>query len=73
LWQTKSHTHTKQQKKLQLCISLDFWVVNWKTNDSAPNDCSRNDQQYALIVPILYYIYWLLHVSAVACNHQGAS
>jgi hypothetical protein len=35
--------------------------------------CSRNDQQYALIVPLLYSIYWLLHVSAVACHHQGAS
>jgi hypothetical protein len=34
---------------------------------------SRNDQQYALIVPLLYSIYWLLHVSAVACHHQGAS
>jgi hypothetical protein len=35
--------------------------------------CSRNDQQYALIVPLLYSIYWLLHVLAVACHHQGAS
>jgi hypothetical protein len=34
---------------------------------------SINDQQYALIVPLLYSIYWLLHVSAVACHHQGAS
>jgi hypothetical protein len=33
---------------------------------------SRNDQQYALIVPLLYSIHWLLHVSAVACHHQGA-
>jgi hypothetical protein len=24
-------------------------------------------------VPLLYSIYWLLHVSAVACHHQGAS
>jgi hypothetical protein len=23
--------------------------------------------------PLLYSIYWLLHVSAVACHHQGAS
>jgi hypothetical protein len=35
--------------------------------------CSRNNQHYALIVPLLYSIYWLLHVSAVACHHQGAS
>jgi hypothetical protein len=34
---------------------------------------SRNDQQYALILPLLYSVYWLLHVSAVACNQQGAS
>jgi hypothetical protein len=33
----------------------------------------RNDQQYALTVPLLYSIYWLLHVSVVACHHQGAS
>jgi hypothetical protein len=33
---------------------------------------SRNDQQYALTVPLLYSIYWLLHVSAVACHPQGA-
>jgi hypothetical protein len=23
--------------------------------------------------PLLYPIYWLLHVSAVVCHHQGAS
>jgi hypothetical protein len=34
--------------------------------------CIRRDQQYALIVPLLYSTYWLLHVSAVACLHQGA-
>jgi hypothetical protein len=28
---------------------------------------SRNNQHYALITPLLYSIYWLLHVSAVAC------
>jgi hypothetical protein len=33
---------------------------------------SRNNQQYALIVPLLYSIYRLLHVSAVACHHQAA-
>jgi hypothetical protein len=25
----------------------------------------------ALIVPLLYSIHWLLHVSAVACHHKG--
>jgi hypothetical protein len=35
--------------------------------------CSRNNQHYAPIVPFLYSIYWLLHVSAVVCHHQGAS
>jgi hypothetical protein len=34
---------------------------------------SRNDKQYALAVPLLYSIYWLLHVSALACHHYGAS
>jgi hypothetical protein len=34
---------------------------------------AKNNQQYALIVPLLYSIYWHLHVSAVACHHQGAS
>jgi hypothetical protein len=34
---------------------------------------SRSDQHYALILPLDYSIYWLLHVSAVACHHQGAS
>jgi hypothetical protein len=33
----------------------------------------RRDQHYALIVPLLYSTYWLLHVSAVVCHHQGAS
>jgi hypothetical protein len=32
----------------------------------------RRDQQYALISPLLYSIYWFQHVSAVACHHQGA-
>jgi hypothetical protein len=35
--------------------------------------CNGNDQKYALILPFLYSIHWLLHVSAVACHHQGAS
>jgi hypothetical protein len=29
-------------------------------------------QHYALIVSLLYSTCWLLHVSAVACHHQGA-
>jgi hypothetical protein len=29
---------------------------------------SRNDQQYALVAPLLYSISWLLHVSAVVCH-----
>jgi hypothetical protein len=31
----------------------------------------RRNQQYALIVPLLYSTCWLLHVSAAACHHQG--
>jgi hypothetical protein len=34
--------------------------------------CSRKDQQYTLVVQLIYSVYWLLHVSAVACHHQGA-
>jgi hypothetical protein len=32
----------------------------------------RRDQQYAPIIPLLYAMYWLLHVLAAACHHQGA-
>jgi hypothetical protein len=34
----------------------------------------RKNQQYALIVPSFISIFtcWLIHVSAVACHHQGA-
>jgi hypothetical protein len=32
---SKFHTHTKRQAKLQFC---NFWIANWKTRDSAPND-----------------------------------
>jgi hypothetical protein len=32
----------------------------------------KRDQHYALIVPLLYSTYWLLHVSAVFCHHQRA-
>jgi hypothetical protein len=32
----------------------------------------RRNQQYVLIVPLLYSTCWLLHVSVVACHHQGA-
>jgi len=40
MWATKFHTHIKQQAKLQFCISysLHFWIANWRTEDSAPND-----------------------------------
>jgi hypothetical protein len=31
----------------------------------------RRCQQYTLIVPLLYSMYCLLHVLAVACHHQG--
>ena len=41
--ETKFHTHTKQQAKLQFCISwsLYFWKTNWKTKNSAPKDIRR--------------------------------
>jgi hypothetical protein len=34
---------------------------------------STNYDHYTLILPLLHFIYWLLHVSAVACHHMGAS
>jgi hypothetical protein len=34
---------------------------------------SINYQQYALILPLLYSVYWILHVSAVTCHHHGDS
>jgi hypothetical protein len=41
-----------------------FWInLPWRI---------RRDQQHALIVPLLYSTYWLIHVSVVACHHQGA-
>ena len=38
--ETKFHTHTKQQAKLEFCIfqSLQFWIENWKTKGSASHD-----------------------------------
>jgi hypothetical protein len=32
---------------------------------------SRNNHTMHWIVPLFYSIYWLLHVSAVVCHHQG--
>jgi hypothetical protein len=32
----------------------------------------RRNQKYPLIVPLLYSTCWVLHVSTVACHHQGA-
>jgi hypothetical protein len=34
---------------------------------------SRNDQQYALIIPLLYSIYWLLHVPAIIRELLGSA
>jgi len=31
IWAIKFHTNTKQQAKLYFCISLNFWIANWKT------------------------------------------
>jgi hypothetical protein len=57
-----------------------FRATNQKTKHSTQFNVravhirrSRNDQQYSLTVPFLHSINRLLHVSAVACHHQGAS
>ena len=36
--ETKFHTHTKQQVKLQFCISWYIWAAKWKTRNSVLND-----------------------------------
>jgi hypothetical protein len=57
---------------LIICLSFKFccseclencWPSCWRTN------------RYIMhwFVPLLHSIFWLLHVSAVACHHQGAS
>jgi hypothetical protein len=70
---------------ISLCYS--WWCsVEWSHNLSLthasvkPPGCfkflrnnSRNNQHYAMIVPLRYSIYWLPHVSAVACHHQETS
>jgi hypothetical protein len=58
-----------KKKKIDFLRSAIFKLsrkTKWTTS-------SRNDQHYALILPLLYSMYWLLHVSAVAYHHQGAS
>jgi hypothetical protein len=52
-------------KCLILWVAFDLGLEHWHSR-------IRRDQQYALIVLFLYTTYWLLHVSAVACHHQGA-
>ena len=44
MWLTKFHNHTKQQAKLQFCVSCSvyFWIANWKTKDSALNDSKHS-------------------------------
>jgi hypothetical protein len=42
------------------------------TISTSSKKCIRRNQQYTLTVPLLYFTYWLPHVSAVACHHQGA-
>jgi hypothetical protein len=42
------------------------------TISTSSRKCIKRDQQYALIVPLLYSTYRLLHVLVVACHHQGA-
>ena len=36
-----SHPY-KKQAKLQFCVSLYFWIANWKAEDSAPNDSTHS-------------------------------
>jgi hypothetical protein len=44
--------------------------IKYRHNVTRVRHSSRTDQQYALVVPLLYSINWLLHVSAVVCHHQ---
>jgi hypothetical protein len=52
-----------------LCRNINF---NYLMSILCIISCIRRNQQYALTVPLLYSTCWLLHVSAVACHHQGA-
>ena len=40
----KLHTHTRQRAKLYFYVSwsLEFWIANWKTKDSAPNNSKHS-------------------------------
>jgi hypothetical protein len=60
---------TKYERKF-LIFAFQYKQFNVCTMHIRRN---RNDQQYALIVQILCPIYWLVHVSAVACHLQGTS
>jgi hypothetical protein len=51
------------------------YIVQWsnKCTISSRNNLTEMTKNIHWFVPLLYSIYWLLHVSAVACHHQGAS
>jgi hypothetical protein len=57
----------EQVRYFELAV-IRIWCLLLRVMMGAGN---RNNQHYSLTVPLLYSIYWLLHVSAVACHHQG--
>jgi hypothetical protein len=67
------YTPTQIPSKITvLCIFLDSKLEN-KGLVFIPRTIRRirRDQHYALIVPLCYSTYWLLHVSAVTCLCAG--
>jgi hypothetical protein len=58
----------RMAKQAHLTLLYRFVQCSYR----ALSDVLERDKQYALIVPLLYSTYWLLHVSAIACHHQGA-
>ena len=61
MWGIGFHTHTKQQGQLCFCISssLYFWIANWKTKESAPNDSKLS----LSILNILYFTVLTFYMS----------
>jgi hypothetical protein len=57
--------------------SLTAWINRWFSRISLLYELvyilveTTNNMHW--FIPLLYSMYWLLHVSAVACHHQGDS
>jgi hypothetical protein len=61
-WETIFYTHTKQHAKLQFCTfwSVHFWIPEWKTKYSVPNDGQHSLNYSALISSHMHF--WFISV-----------